>query len=600
MLVGPTSILASKGLAVHHYPSSDVSSPSFLDNMNGWNRDYHPSAAAPRDASRQNHHFQQLQPYPTSSGGNSSNGGSLNLGNPGLPLAASSSSSSSSWGGEAPTNQMVPSSSGGIYDASPSVDTIHSSSHHQSFPLYNGATSITPTHRSNNPEPINKQHQQHQQQHAYTPTPALPAPLNSSFLPSGPLQVSGGTAYPHHYHSGGNPPNPGGMGGVPLQLQDGPPFSNQMHHQQQHGQEYVYAPSAPTNHSHYHHHPHHHQSHNNSTSPPINNDYSEFRSSHMLHPFEVKHRRRTTRNQFKILEATFQENPKPNATIRKSISAQLDMPLRAVQIWFQNRRAKAKAVAKREASGQFESSHGGNGEEDEEEYNMDGGMGNSSYDLDEDKSHRYSFSPSSSLRTSTTTTVGEGPEGSIGAAAAGYHTSTSTSSDAFKMPNRPLRIDTESAHNRRMTTGTIPNPNSFTGNAFYHSPALSSSGSVGQFSSSQLSNSSASFDGNYTRPTSSSISSISSNTGAYDERYRRGNLTSPTVPQQDNMPYSNMNTYRQNQQSSQQYHHHHHHQQPQQQQQQRPPSHELQPSGLPGGNHRPVEGGNSQINYWRY
>lgn len=69
-----------------------------------------------------------------------------------------------------------------------------------------------------------------------------------------------------------------------------------------------------------------------------------------FNPFEVKHRRRTTRSQFKVLESTFIETPKPSAATRKALSEQLDMPLRAVQIWFQNRRAKAKAQAKKDAS----------------------------------------------------------------------------------------------------------------------------------------------------------------------------------------------------------------------------------------------------------
>lgn len=66
-----------------------------------------------------------------------------------------------------------------------------------------------------------------------------------------------------------------------------------------------------------------------------------------LNPFEIKHRRRTTKAQFRVLESTFREIPKPNATLRKQFSAQLDMPVRAVQIWFQNRRAKAKAMDKK-------------------------------------------------------------------------------------------------------------------------------------------------------------------------------------------------------------------------------------------------------------
>ncbi|KAI7850693.1 homeobox domain-containing protein, partial [Circinella umbellata] len=59
-------------------------------------------------------------------------------------------------------------------------------------------------------------------------------------------------------------------------------------------------------------------------------------------PFEVKHRRRTSRAQFKVLEKTFHENPKPNAHKRRSLAQKLGMTPRGVQVWFQNRRAKAK------------------------------------------------------------------------------------------------------------------------------------------------------------------------------------------------------------------------------------------------------------------
>ncbi|KAI8883276.1 homeobox, partial [Backusella circina FSU 941] len=55
-----------------------------------------------------------------------------------------------------------------------------------------------------------------------------------------------------------------------------------------------------------------------------------------------KHRRRTSRAQLKVLEKSFSENPKPNATIRRILAQRLDMTPRGVQIWFQNRRAKAK------------------------------------------------------------------------------------------------------------------------------------------------------------------------------------------------------------------------------------------------------------------
>ncbi|ORY87484.1 homeobox domain-containing protein, partial [Leucosporidium creatinivorum] len=55
-----------------------------------------------------------------------------------------------------------------------------------------------------------------------------------------------------------------------------------------------------------------------------------------------KHRRRTSPNQLKILEYHFEHNPKPDVTLRKALSEQLDMTPREVQVWFQNRRAKTK------------------------------------------------------------------------------------------------------------------------------------------------------------------------------------------------------------------------------------------------------------------
>ncbi|KAI8388362.1 homeobox domain-containing protein, partial [Radiomyces spectabilis] len=53
-------------------------------------------------------------------------------------------------------------------------------------------------------------------------------------------------------------------------------------------------------------------------------------------------RRRTSRAQFKILEKAFRENPKPSARVRHQLAQQLEMTMRGVQVWFQNRRAKAK------------------------------------------------------------------------------------------------------------------------------------------------------------------------------------------------------------------------------------------------------------------
>ncbi|ORX95089.1 Homeodomain-like protein, partial [Basidiobolus meristosporus CBS 931.73] len=55
-----------------------------------------------------------------------------------------------------------------------------------------------------------------------------------------------------------------------------------------------------------------------------------------------KHRKRTTKGQFKILEKAFYGNPKPNNAARRTLAQELGMTPRGVQVWFQNRRAKAK------------------------------------------------------------------------------------------------------------------------------------------------------------------------------------------------------------------------------------------------------------------
>lgn len=59
-------------------------------------------------------------------------------------------------------------------------------------------------------------------------------------------------------------------------------------------------------------------------------------------PFEIKHRRRTSKAQFRVLETAFVENNKPTASLRRQLAARLNMTPRAVQVWFQNRRAKCK------------------------------------------------------------------------------------------------------------------------------------------------------------------------------------------------------------------------------------------------------------------
>ncbi|KAL1920445.1 uncharacterized protein VTP21DRAFT_822 [Calcarisporiella thermophila] len=56
----------------------------------------------------------------------------------------------------------------------------------------------------------------------------------------------------------------------------------------------------------------------------------------------VKRRRRLTQDETQLLNDIFDTTPKPNSALRKRLADQLGMTPRAVQIWFQNRRAKMK------------------------------------------------------------------------------------------------------------------------------------------------------------------------------------------------------------------------------------------------------------------
>lgn len=54
-------------------------------------------------------------------------------------------------------------------------------------------------------------------------------------------------------------------------------------------------------------------------------------------PLKVKHRRRTTPEQLKVLEHWFDVNPKPDNNLREWLAMELGMTKRNVQVWFQNR-----------------------------------------------------------------------------------------------------------------------------------------------------------------------------------------------------------------------------------------------------------------------
>nr|XP_013180850.1 unnamed protein product [Papilio xuthus] len=61
-------------------------------------------------------------------------------------------------------------------------------------------------------------------------------------------------------------------------------------------------------------------------------------------PYTIKHRKRTSKKQLEVLEKTFEMSIRPDAKLRKKLGEQLGMTPRAVQIWFQNRRAKVKKI----------------------------------------------------------------------------------------------------------------------------------------------------------------------------------------------------------------------------------------------------------------
>ncbi|KAJ7446213.1 hypothetical protein B0H11DRAFT_2085587 [Mycena galericulata] len=78
---------------------------------------------------------------------------------------------------------------------------------------------------------------------------------------------------------------------------------------------------------------------------PPGMDPTDYRAFYPYTPNEVKHRKRTTSAQLKVLEGIFKRDTKPNAALRTELAAQLNMTARGVQVWFQNRRAKEKTKA---------------------------------------------------------------------------------------------------------------------------------------------------------------------------------------------------------------------------------------------------------------
>lgn len=71
------------------------------------------------------------------------------------------------------------------------------------------------------------------------------------------------------------------------------------------------------------------------------------RKSTLTQQQKNKKRQRATPKQLSVLRNEFMINSTPNAKIREEIGQKIDMTERSVQIWFQNKRAKAKQFARR-------------------------------------------------------------------------------------------------------------------------------------------------------------------------------------------------------------------------------------------------------------
>lgn len=82
---------------------------------------------------------------------------------------------------------------------------------------------------------------------------------------------------------------------------------------------------------------------------PLNNAASKRppRKSTLTQQQKNQKRQRATQDQLTTLEQEFNKNPTPTATVRERIAEEINMTERSVQIWFQNRRAKIKLLAKK-------------------------------------------------------------------------------------------------------------------------------------------------------------------------------------------------------------------------------------------------------------
>ncbi|KAK9386977.1 hypothetical protein V1515DRAFT_586741 [Lipomyces mesembrius] len=83
------------------------------------------------------------------------------------------------------------------------------------------------------------------------------------------------------------------------------------------------------------------------TSQPSLSRRGSSRKSTLTQQQKNNKRQRATTEQLALLENEFSINPAPNGKTRLRIAEQINMTERSVQIWFQNRRAKIKLLAKK-------------------------------------------------------------------------------------------------------------------------------------------------------------------------------------------------------------------------------------------------------------
>ncbi|MCJ1308970.1 hypothetical protein MMC25_002625 [Agyrium rufum] len=81
--------------------------------------------------------------------------------------------------------------------------------------------------------------------------------------------------------------------------------------------------------------------------PPTSSSRRPPRKSTLTQQQKNQKRQRATQDQLLLLEVEFNKNPTPTAAVRERIAQEINMTERSVQIWFQNRRAKIKTLAKK-------------------------------------------------------------------------------------------------------------------------------------------------------------------------------------------------------------------------------------------------------------